>query len=289
MKSFAENRKKEKTMPIDFEKRFIKYIYDYKTENETDDAEFEELIPELYDEWLDTPASWLGGSTPGSYFNSFGAAESVKALGEYFFSDIKIPGMLLNRITDLREEAYPLLLSLLIKYEGEKACELKTLIVELIEEMELNHPYDYYIDVIARSSEPDDFPEACVKELKNTGEKYKEKIIEMYESAQSNYSADCFLDILADLPYDERSYDFALEKLVYDTDKKAFYASCLGKLGNEKALPYLEEAIKANNIKYFEFEAIRNAIEELGGEVTAEREFEDDEDYETFIKHGGED
>ena len=50
--------------------------------------------------------------------------------------------------------------------------KIKTIVVRLIEEMDMCHPYDYYIDVIAQSNKQSDFTEACADELREAGEAY---------------------------------------------------------------------------------------------------------------------
>lgn len=268
--------------PIDFEDKFRKYLSEYIKENKIEEDEIDDYAEDLYFNWMDSPKGWLDGKSPNHYFDGFGSAELIETLGKYIFSEISIPGSLLNSIEDKDKETYPFLISLIKNYEGEKSDKLKSVIVQLIEEMDMKHPYDYYIDAIAGSTEIMDFPESCVQALKETGESFKEKIISAYEQSENEYSSDCFLDILSDLPYDERTYNFVLEKFLYSDTKKAFYASCLGKLGNEKALPYLEEALKDEGIVYYEYVAIKNAFEELGGEITIERDFTGDKDYESL-------
>ena len=66
-----------------------------------------------------------------------------------------------------------------------------------------------------------------------------------------------------------------------------FTPAALGKLGYADAMPYLEEALRENNIGYFDYTAIKNAVEELGGEVTIDRDFSGDSDFESLKKTGG--
>lgn len=270
-------------MLIDFEERFGVFLKEYIKNNDIDEEDLEEIITDLYLQWLGAPCDWLDGKSPNSYFDSHDAAGLIEALGKYIFSGVSVPGSLLIKIEEKREQTYPFLISLLKNYEGEKSAEIKAVIVQLIEEMQMQHPFDYYIEVIAEASEADDFTEACAQELGDTGEDYKEKVILAYEQAQSSYSSDCFLDILTDLPYDERTFGFALEKFLYNDSQRAFYASCLGKLGNEKALPYLEEALKEESLTYYDYVSIKNALEELGGEINIERDFTGDKDYESLM------
>lgn len=269
-------------MLIDFKEKFSEYLTEYIKQNEIDEEDIDDFAEDLYFDWMEAPKDWLGGKTPDNYFDGLDSAQLIETLGKYIFSEMSIPGPLLNSIEEKDKETYPYLVSLMKNYEGDKNDKLKSVIVQLIEEMDMSHPYDYYIEAIAGSTEMNDFPESCVQALKETGETYKEKIISAYEKAGNDYSSDCFLDILSDLPYDERTYNFVLEKFLYSDTKKAFYASCLGKLGNDKALPYLEEALKDEGIVYYEYVAIKNAFEELGGEIAIERDFSGDSDYESL-------
>lgn len=271
-------------MLIDFEERFRTYLSLYKKSNEIEDEVLEERAPELYLNWLDSPKDWLSGNSPNGHFKKYDAGALIEALGEYILSDFTLPGVLLNMIADAKKETYPFLISLMKNYEGEKSDSLKKTIVRLIEEMDMIHPYSLYIEAIAHSDEKSEFAEACAEELKNSGIDQKENIISAFEKTKSRYSSDCFLDILTDLPYDEKTYNFALEKFLYGDSQKAFYASCLGKIGNESALPFLEEAIKAEETTYFEYLSVKNAFEELGGEIEIERDFSGDSDYESLKK-----
>jgi hypothetical protein len=270
-------------MLINFEEQFRAYLHEYMHSSGLNEDEVENQVPELYLKWLDMPQKWLSGKSPNAYFEAMDPGELVTTLGQYMLSDMPVPGPLLNRIADANEDTYPLLVSLMQNYEGEKGDEIRTIIVKLIEEMDMPRPFAYYIDVVAKATAPSEFSEACVEELKNAGEAYTKNVISAYEAAQSPYAADCLLDILADMPYDERSYEFALEKFLYSETNKAFYASCLGKLGSEKALPYLEEVLRQDGIRYYDYVSIKNAVEELGGEVMIDRDFTGDKDYESLI------
>ncbi len=270
-------------MPIDFEHKFAHYLESYIHDHHIDGDDLEDVAPDVYLEWLDAPQDWLNGLSPNAYFGGMDAVTLIKTLGQYMLSDITLPGPLLNRIADLREETYPLLILLLKNYSGENEDKIRTVVVRLIEEMDMEHPYDHYIDVIAQSAEQSDFSEACADELRNAGSSYLEPMVCAFEQAQNSYAMDCFLDILTDLPYDDRTFNYAMERFLLSDTQKAFYANCLGKIGNPKALPALEEAIRQEGLKYFDYVAIRNALEELGGEVDIERDFTGDRDYESLI------
>ncbi len=267
---------------IDFEEMFHEYLHGYMHQHEISEDVMEEIVPELYLRWLDMPQESLGGKSPNGYFEGMGSGDLVMLLGQYFFSELQVPGPLMGRIADTKEETFPFIHALLKKYTGERSDEFKAVLVALIGEMEMPHPYEYYIEVISAETEGNDFSEACVDALKGAGGELREALIEAYESAAGEYAKDCFLDILSDMPCDERVYSLVLEKFLYCEGKRAFYASCLGKLGNEAALPYLEEALREDSLSYFDYVSIRDALEELGGEAGIERDFTGDKDYEAL-------
>ncbi len=269
---------------IDFEQKFREYI-ENRTANLNDD-EIDEQVPRLYTKWLDTPADWLYGKSPNAYFSEMEAAELIKVLGKYLLDGISVPAPLLASIVDNQEQTHPLLNSLLINYDGEKSDAIKTAIVRLIAEMNFEHPYSYYISVIKSADKVSDFSEACAEKLKDAGKKCLEEVFEAYKSVNCRYAADCFLDILANMPFDERVYENILERFLFCEDDKAFYASLLGKLGEDKAIPYLLEALRLDSIKYYDYIAVKNALEALGSECDIERDFSGDKDYEKLIDMG---
>ena len=276
----------EMVVLIDFEKRFAEYLHGCMSKKTLSEDQLEERVPDMYLEWLGMPADWLEGQSPNAYFSSMQDAKLIETLGKYVLAGVSLPGPLLGCIVERSGQTYPLLVSLMQNYEGEKSDALKTTILRLIEEMDMPRPYAYYISVIAAADEASDFTEACAEELKDAGASQLEEVIAAYEAAKSRYAADCFLDILADMPYDTRAFEYTLERFLYSEHQKAFYASLLGKLGNEKALPYLEEALRLPAIRYYDYAAVKNAYEALGGEIEIERDFSGDADYDTLTKRG---
>ena len=266
---------------IDFEAKFKEYLSKYIQGRSEDDIE--EIAPEQYLKWINTPADWLSGQTPNDHFDHMDAAKLVELLGRYMLAGMAVPGVLLGSIVDKSDQAYSLLIALMKNYEGEKSEALKIAIVRLIEEMDIPRPYDYYIEVVATAEDKNDFAEACVDELKSAGAAYLGSVLIACEQAKNDYVADCFLDILADMPFDERVFELVLERFLYSESKKAYYASLLGKLGSERALPYLEEALRQERIDYYDYTATKSAFEALGGEIDIERDFSGDQDYESLI------
>ena len=67
--------------------------------------------------------------------------------------------------------------------------------------------------------------------------------------------------------------------LVINPKKLSLYAGFVSRYGDERALPFLLEAIERDKISYADFEELRFAIESLGGEYNKERDFSSDKSY----------
>lgn len=272
---------------IDFNKEFKKYIKAWKeahlTGKETEE-EAEELELEEYTRWLDFPQTFLDGRSVNAYFADIGDAnEAVKLLAAYIMAGLGSPEPLDNRLVEQKEAVYPLLLYILETLnEGDAHAimHLKIKIMSLITEMEKPHPYALYIRWIAQSSEKSEMTEEAADLLSEAPQEQKAALIQAYLQAQSEYAADCFIDILSNFPGDPYIVELTAEEFMNTRTKKAFYAHCLGKLGDDSVLPNLYEALEDRELSYFDYTAVKYAIEELGGSLDIERDFEGDDDYE---------
>ena len=106
---------------IDFDEKFGKYAEGWIAANRSKYKNMdllEEQIPEVYLRWLNTPADWLDGKTPGEWFNQFeDANELVELMRAYQKAKINMPDPLLERVTDLGEDAVAPLMQLVKEYD----------------------------------------------------------------------------------------------------------------------------------------------------------------------------
>ena len=77
-------------------------------------------------------------------------------------------------------------------------------------------------------------------------------------------------------------YELLIDRFNRHEEQRAMYASFLSKYGDERALPVLYKAIESVDLNYLDFIEIANAIESLGGERPADREFSGDPYYESL-------
>lgn len=272
---------------IDFDRQFQRYAAEWvkrnggKYKNNMD--VIEDMMPDVYQQFLEKPAAWLDGAAPGTYFEQFDDADELVAwLCAYMEKGVPVPDVLLERITELGGAAEDALLALL---ERDAATdEMRMTAVSLLGEMESVKPMRRYIGWIAALKPDDaraDLCDLCAEMLTSMGEAVVEPILGALPDATQT-ARDVFADILSNYPGDERIYELLMERFAHEQERRALFASYLAKLGDPRALPALIEAAAAQDINYLDFVEISSAIDALGGERPAEREFAGDPYYESL-------
>jgi len=273
-------------MVIDFENEFQSFIAVWMKRENIDTDDFNHVdarLDEVYDAFLNEPSEVFGNKKPRHFFDDVeNAASLVRILKKYINERIAIPGPLLNRLVEMKDDVYPIIAKELCETAGEdgECVAINIWLIELISEMGFPHPIDAYITAISSADTEQDAFEAMIDVLKNNVSEIKDKIKKAYLETQYEYAKDSFVDILSELPGDEDAYKFALECFIYDVSKCGMYAHMLSKIGNPACIPFLEDRLKEPALNYFNFCRVKEAIEELGGETAVERDFSGDSDYE---------
>ena len=269
---------------IDFDAYFGKYAENWIAENRSkykNMDEMEEEMPELYLRWLNAPADWLNGKTPGEYFSQYNdPAELVDILRAYNAQSVSVPDLLLERIVELGEGAVEPLMAL----AGERRDRALTLTaLNLLIELGSERPLDLCLDIIAESEAQNELTEVASELLSNLGSRVVDPIIALMPKAKKA-AQEAFLDVLCNFPGDERIYNYTIDAFKRSYDRRALFASYLGKLGDERAIDTLRDALELSDLNYLDYIEIVNAIEALGGEVTESRDFNGDPYYESLKK-----
>ena len=258
---------------IDFDARFSDALNEWIDQNKQkfQNAEaMEDAAPEVYLAWLDKPADWLGGETPGSYFAQFSdAGMLVDWMVAYAHSDTPIPDPLLDRIEELAD-VKPLLALLRDKAAP---CEARMHAVELLRQLESRAPMVDYIRWQVERDQEEDLLDNALESLRNMGEEVR-RPAKIAFTAADDIGKEALLDVLTDFPCDDDVLNFALRQFREQPDKRALYAGYLGKMEDDRALETLLDTAEAEGLSYIDFIEIRNAIERLGGEAPI-RDFDD--------------
>ena len=269
---------------INFDRAFERYMAEWIKENSEkykDDMDvIEDMMPDVYLEFLKKPADFLDGVAPQDYFEQFDNADMlVNWLCDYIAQGVPVPDLLLERVTALGNPAEKSLLALVARDDLPE--EMQMTAISLLREMESKAPMQRYIDYIASLEEPSDKGDLCAEALMSMGESVVEPILAALSGAGQT-GRDIFADVLSNYPGDERIYELMIERFVTRDERRALFASYLAKLGDERAIPVLKEAAQSPDINYLDYVEVVNAIEALGGERPPEREFSGDPYYESL-------
>lgn len=269
---------------INFDRAFERYMAEWMKENSEkykDDMDvIEDMMPDVYLEFLKKPADFLDGIAPQDYFEQFDNADMlVNWLCDYIAQGVPVPDLLPERVTALGDPAEKSLLALVARDDLPEETQMTA--ISLLREMESKAPMQRYVDYIASLEEPSDKGDLCAEALMSMGESVVEPILAALSGAGQT-GRDIFADVLSNYPGDERIYELMIERFVTRDERRALFASYLAKLGDERAIPMLKEAAQSPDINYLDYVEVVNAIEALGGERPPEREFSGDPYYESL-------
>lgn len=269
---------------INFDSQFDKYVQRWMTENRSrfkNVDEMEAQMPDVYLKWINMPADWLDGQTPALYFEQYDDAPMLcKWMLKYIRSDIPLPDQLLERIAALGEASVDSLMD--IAFDREQSDEARMSALGTLEQIQSPRTMNGLISLITHARDDEsEMSNLAGEMLVSLGAQVMPAVVEAMLAARPAHGL-VLLDVACNFPGDERVYDYALRLLRSMPDKRALIASYLGKLGDARAIDELMPMLELQELNYLDYLEIRNAIEELGGEVNIEREFAGDEYYESM-------
>ena len=247
---------------INFDRAFEKYMGAWVKENSEkykDNMDvIENMMPDVYMEFLQKPADFLDGTAPQDYFEQFDdAGMLVDWLCQYIHEGVPVPDLLLDRITELGAEAEKSLMELLEREDTPEEAQMT--VISLLREMESKEPMSMYIDWIAELEEPSDRGDLCAEALLSMGCEVVEPVLGALARA-GQAGRDIFADILSNYPGDDRIYELLKERFVTRDDRRALFASYLAKFGDDRAIPMLTQAAQDSDVNYLDYVEIVNAI-----------------------------
>jgi len=269
---------------IDFDKQFERYTRSWMEKNaekyKNNMDVIEAMMPDIYMEFLEKETAWLNGMSPIAYFAQYDDAKMlIDWMCEYYTQDVPVPDLLLERITELGTEAEAALCAL--PFNRDVPHEAALTAISLLRELESTVLAEEYVAFIAALEEPDEKGDMCAESLEAMGDMIVEPMIQAIKTATQT-GRDIFADILSNYPGDDRIFDLLIERFKNCDDRRALFASYIAKFGDDRALPVLMEAAQDDTVNYLDYVEIVSAIDALGGERPAEREFTGDPYYESL-------
>lgn len=263
--------------PIDFDAQFTETLNQWMEENRgnyRNADEMEAALPEVYAQFLETPADWLDGKAPGHAFDDVeNAGELLELVKRYIAEEIPVPDPLLERIADIGDED-----ALMVLLKDESAdCEARMLSIELLRQLESTAPMVEYIRWQVERNQDEDLLDNALESLRDMGKAVVGPAKIAFRAADET-GKEALLDVLCDYPGDQEVFDFALSQFKSTRDKRALYAGYLAKLDDDHALEALLDVAESDDVSYIDFIEIRSAIERLGSEAPI-RDFSSDPTY----------
>ena len=267
---------------INFDEHFADFTSEWLKTHKDRYANYDEMeadMPAIYLAFLNTRAGWLGSVTPGSYFTQF---EDPKVLVDwlqlYCEERVPVPDLLLEQIAAVGRPCEKRLLALL--KDAEAPDEARMTAVELLREMESVLPKMLYITWQLDREEEDELKDNALESLVQMGACVVQPILQELPRANA-FGEEALLEVLSHFPGNEQIFSLAMRLFRERKERRALFAGYLAKLGDDRALPALEDAAKDPKLPYLTFIEIRNAIEALGGNCP-ERVYDDDPEYEAL-------
>lgn len=269
---------------INFDEKFADFMSDWTREHAKEYRNFDAMeadMPRIYMMFLNTPARWLEGVTPGAYFTQFeDAKDLVDWMVEYCRKEIPVPDLLLEQIQNVGKPCEKRLLALLKDESGDITEEARMTAIGLLRDMESTLPRMLYISWQLNREMQDDLADNALDSLREMGESVVQPMLQELPRANAA-GQEAFLDVLVNYPGRQQVFDLAVRLFQENPNRRALFASYLSKLGDDRALPVLMEAAMEDKCRYMDFIELRSAIESLGGEAP-KREFFEDAEYEAL-------
>ncbi len=266
---------------IDFDAKFASFTSEWVKNHAGDYRNYDAMeadMPRVYMLFLNTPAKWLDGVTPGAYFTQYDDAKYlVDWLVEYCRREIPVPDMLLEQIQTVGKPCERRLLALLKDESEDVTEEARMTAIGLLRDMESTLPKMLYITWQLNREVKDDLADNALDSLRDMGPAVVQPILQELPRANAA-GQEALLDVLVNYPGPQQVFDLAIRLFNENPRRRALFASYLGKLGDDRALPVLIAAAKADDCRYIDFIELRSAIEALGGEAP-NKEFDEDAEY----------
>lgn len=265
----------------DFDSKFFEYARTWMamhpglTEQQVEDSYNEIML-----NFLNAPASWLDGETPGTYFNRYSSPKDlIKLVEEYDKRDIGLPEPLYARIVELGETCAEQLTR--IASDSDKPESLRASAIAMLRDIGSDAPRALFVDLVSRCKEPNELSEMASDILCASDESVVDELLSRYDGAPK-YAQMLILDICCNFPERPETFEHCLEKLRNCPEERAYFASLLGKLGDPAAIEPLKSFLTLTDLSYLDYIELRNAVEGLGGDAGEERTFYGDPDYEAM-------
>lgn len=265
---------------IDIDELFDKYIagYVYSNIGKVKPEEIENKMPVLYNEFGNEKLKELDGKTPNSYYKDFSDKELLDCLKAHIEKKVAVSDFLCEAI--IKKDSDKAILEYLSKDKNE---EFLLYLMNILNDKNSKIAVkEYFNFIVGDYTEP--VRELATELLGDFADLIKEDALKILDTLSKD-KRECIIDVLSKAKKDDRIFDILIAEFKNNPKKRALYAGYLGRFNDERALPYLLEAIEKDDVDYADFEELRFAIESLGGQYDKERDFKNDTTFNKIKSH----
>ena len=265
----------------DFDEKFYEYARTWMSLHPgMTDRQVEDSYNEIMLNWLNAPATWLGGVKPGEYFQRYSdPGDLIKLLEEYDKRSIGLPEPLYSRIAAVGAPCVEPLMR--IVKNPDRPESLRASALALLRDIDSRDAIPLYVDLICESKDEDEIADMATDILCQSDGFATKALLDRYPAASESGQVR-ILEVCSSFPGDDRILEHLLYKLMNRPEQRALFASLLGKVGDPRAVEALKSLLSASDIGYLDYIELRNTVEALGGDPGEERTFYGDPDYEAM-------
>ncbi len=265
---------------IDFDERFAAFTSAWVEKHRGEYRSFDAMeadLPKVYSSFVNTPADWLDGITPGAYFTQFeDPKDLVDWLNAYCEAGVPVPELLLEQIENVGKPCEKRLVALL--KDENAGSDAKMTAIGLLRNLNSTQPKMLYIGWQMDREAEDELADNAIDSLADMGPSALQPMLEALPRANV-HGQTALLDVLVRYPGNEQVFRTAVRLFREHRENMALYAGYLAKLDDDRALPDLMKAARDPDTGYAAFIELRAAIERLGGDAP-DRDFTGDPEYE---------
>lgn len=266
---------------IDFDARFFEFARKWVAAHPgLTEQQVENSYNSMMEEWINTPADWLEGASPASYFDRYAdAAELIVLMQGYFDEKVNLPEPLYARIVEMGATCAPLLRELVA--DTSQSEELRAEAMGMLRDIGDRDADALLIGMVVGAQEQDELSDLAADILSGRDAETAKKLLDAYPNAPE-HAQTLILDVCCNFPGDARICDYLLRRLRNRPEQRALNASLLAKLGDNRALEPLKEMLNLFDLRYLDYIELRDAVEALGGDAGEDRSFYGDPDFEAL-------
>lgn len=254
---------------IDFDGIFDRKVSEYIAKNpgKYSEEKWSDILPKLYEKFGNTFIRSIN-TTPNLYYTIMTDKELADTLKAHIQNEVPVSDFLARELENRSET--PAVSALL--YDDDER------VVKAIAEAcgDGKEALKGCLNIVC-GNYSEDIKDIAAEKVRNAPDKVKDELKKMYLDGKEKEFATELLSSVKEK--DDEIFNLLLNDFLENLDDIPKRADFLASYGDERAVPYLMEQIKHEDINYLEFRELKYAIETLGGEYNETRDFSGDKYY----------